>query len=95
MLYRSDYHPVRLRKARTRTLIQAAGLLEKAGLFECVGLEMGDDLQKDPETFEGAATLMGAFLSLCDTFHSQESEAQKLLWAARGKHALAKGKETL
>jgi hypothetical protein len=95
MLYRSDYHPVRLRKARTRTLIQAAGLLEKAGLFECVGLEMGDDLQKDPETFEGAATLMGAFLSLYDTFHSQESEAQKLLWAARGKYALAKGKETL
>ena len=95
MLYRSDYHPVRLRKARTRTLIQAAGLLQKAGLFECVGLEMGDDLQKDPETFEGAATLMGAFLSLCDTFHSEESEAQKLLWVARGKRELAKGKETL
>lgn len=95
MFYRSEYHPVRLRKARIRTLIQAGGLLEKAGLFECVGLEIGDDLQKDPETFEGVAILMGALLSLYDTFHSEESEAQKLLWAARGKRELAKGKETL
>jgi hypothetical protein len=94
MLYRSEYHPAQMRKARTRTLIQAGGLLEKAGLFECVGLETGDDLQKVPETFEGAAILMGAFLSLYDTFHSEESEAQKLLWAARGKRELAKGRET-
>lgn len=95
MLYRSEYHPAQMRKARTRTLIQAGGLLEKSGLFECVGLETGDDLQKDPETFEGASILMGAFLSLYDTFHSEECEAQKLLWAARGKRELAKGKETL
>lgn len=95
MLYQSEYHPVRLRKARTRCLIQLGGLAEKADLLECIGLEIGDDLQKDPETFEGAAILMGAFLSLYDTFHSEECEAQKLLWAARGKRELAKGKATL
>lgn len=81
-----------MRKARTRTLIQLGGLIEKAGLLDFLELETGQDLQKDPATFEGAATLMGALLSLKESFSSEEADAQKILWASRGKKELAKGK---
>ena len=76
-----------LRKSRTRTLIQAGGLVEKAGLLGQLNIHLGDDIQKDELHFDAAATLMGAF---CDLFQTlQEDSAQKLLWRERGKKALA------
>ena len=92
MEYRDETNSRKMRKARTRTLIQLGGLIEKAGLLDFVELETGQDLQKDPATFEGAATLMGALLSLKESFLTEEAEAQKMLWASRGKKELAKGK---
>jgi len=94
MVYRNGNNPRNQRKARTRTLIQLGGLVEKAGLLEFVELETGQDLQKDPETFEAAATLMGALLSLKESFLSEEAQAQKMLWASHGKRELAKGNTT-
>jgi hypothetical protein len=90
MMYRGESHSANMRKARTKTLIQAGGLLEKAGLLECVQLEAGQDLQKDPATFESVALLMGALLSLTEIFTAEDAEAQKMLWTVRGKQALAK-----
>ena len=80
------------RKARTRILIQLGGLIEKAGLLELLELEVGQDLQKDPETFEAVSTLMGALLSLRGAFLTEDSNAQKMLWKERGKKALTERK---
>ena len=76
------------RKARTRTLIQLGGLVEKAGLLSFLELEVGQDLQQDPDTFEGVSILLGALLSLRPSFLDEEAEAQKMLWCSRGKEAL-------
>ena len=38
-------------RARTRTLIQAGGLLDVSGLLSLCNLETGNDLQGDPESF--------------------------------------------
>ncbi|GAO98032.1 hypothetical protein Cva_00675 [Caedimonas varicaedens] len=53
-------------------------------------LEAGQDLQKDPTAFESVALLMGALLSLKEMFHDEDAQTQKMLWAVRGKQALAK-----
>ena len=92
LAYRSSNHPRNERKARTRTLIQLGGLIEKAGLLDLVELETGQDLQKDPETFDAAATLMGALLSLKEAFLSEEAQAQKMIWKVQGKKELATAK---
>lgn len=76
------------RKARTRTLIQLGGLIEKSGLLDLLDIEAGQDLQKDPDTLDAAATLMGALLSLQETLHLEEAETQKMLWRLQGKKAL-------
>ena len=88
--YRSEGHPGNERKARTRTLIQLGGLIEKSGLLPLFDLQTGDDLQKDPETFEGAATLFGALLSLKEEIQLEDADACKTLWNIRGKENLAK-----
>jgi hypothetical protein len=51
-----------LRKARTRTLIQLGGLVEKSGLMEFFGLEPGDDLQQNLEKKEEVFALLGSLL---------------------------------
>ena len=76
-----------LRRAQTRTKIQIGGLVHKAGLLEPLGINPGDDLQKDEQNFDNVATLMGAFLDLVGPL--QNDAAQKLLWKERGKKALA------
>jgi hypothetical protein len=76
-----------LRKSRTRTLIQAGGLVEKAGLLALLNIHLGDDLQKNELHFDAVATLMGAFCDLSQTL--QGDNAQKLLWRERGKKALS------
>lgn len=53
-----------LRKARTRTLIQAGALLEKAGLLNEFSIELGTDLQKDIECKDQVHALFGALLEL-------------------------------
>lgn len=47
------------RQARTRTLIQAGGLLNLTGYFAFCGIEEGQDLQLDLETRDKAAVLLG------------------------------------
>lgn len=76
------------RRARTRTLIQLGGLIEKAGLLDQLDLETGQDLQKDFDTVEAAATLMGSLLFLKEFFQGEEAETHKMLWQMRGKEAL-------
>ena len=51
---------MQFRKARTRTLIQLGGLVEKSGLLEPLNITPGDDLQKDVEHLESTAILTGA-----------------------------------
>jgi hypothetical protein len=51
------------RKSRTRQLVQAGGLLHKAGLMDAFLIEPEDDLQ-DYENRDKAARLLG-FLSMC------------------------------
>lgn len=47
------------RKMRTRTLIQAGGLLSLSGYLAFCGVEEGEDLQLDLETRDKAAMLLG------------------------------------
>ena len=79
-----------LRKARTRTMIQLGGLLEKSGLLDDLNLAPGDDLQKDPDCFDSAAILMGALHELRAILYTEEAEAQKILWRERGKEMLGR-----
>lgn len=76
-----------LRKARTLTLIQLGGLVNKAGLLDPLDLHLGDNLQKDEQKFDAVATLMGAFVELLPML--LKDDTQKLLWKERGKKALA------
>ena len=71
------------RKARTRTLIQLGGLIEKAGLLPYFDLTLGQDLQKDEEIKDEVMALLGAFLSLKKDI--QEDQVSKILWKERGK----------
>ena len=87
---RGVHQEISLRKARTRTIIQAGGLIEKARLFTLLDLEMGQDLQRDPEAFDGVAVLMGALLSIQQDLLGEHASAQKLIWKNRGKDALAR-----
>lgn len=52
--------PTSFRKARTRTLIQLGGLLEKAGLMTEFNLSPGDDLQANPDIKRQVYALFGA-----------------------------------
>lgn len=79
-----------LRKARTRTLIQLGGLVEKSGLLEPLNLSVGNDLQKDIHCLESAAILMGALSDICATLHGEDAHGYKILWAEKGKEALAR-----
>ncbi|MBX9805238.1 MAG: conjugal transfer protein TraD [Alphaproteobacteria bacterium] len=51
---------MQFRKARTRTLIQLGGLVDKSGLLEPLNITLGDDLQKDYGHLESTAILTGA-----------------------------------
>ena len=77
-----------MRRARTRTLIQLGGLIEKSGLLDVLEIQLGQDLQKDAETINPVATLMGSLLSLCTLYQDEDSQTQKMLWQRRGKEAL-------
>jgi len=78
---------VSLRKARTRTLIQLGGLIEKANLLQPLDINLGDDLQKDESCFDNVATLMGALVEIYEPLRNDSS--QKMLWQENGKKVLA------
>lgn len=48
-----------MRRARTRTIIQAGSLLQMLGFFSFCGIEEGLDLQLDLESRDKAAILLG------------------------------------
>lgn len=52
------------RRARTRSLIQLGGLVEKAGLVETFGITLGADLQKDSAMKEPVAALFKVLLDI-------------------------------
>jgi len=51
-----------LRRARTRTLIQAGSILSLLGFFSLCGIEEGEDLQLDFEKRDKSAILLGILL---------------------------------
>ncbi len=75
-----------MRKARTRTLIQLGGLIEKAGLFDQFDLSLGQDLQRDEEVKEDVMVLLGALSSL--TQEMQRGDYSRDLWRERGIKAI-------
>lgn len=75
-----------LRRARTRSLIQLAGLMEKAKLLETFHIELGRDMQKDPEMREPVASLFKGLLVLNEIAESDEVSLQ--IWAAQGLEVL-------
>ena len=81
-------HSKQARRTRTRTLIQLGGLIEKAGLLTLLDLELGQDLQKDFDTVNATATLIGSLLYLKEFFQGEEAETHKMLWCVRGKKVL-------
>jgi len=74
------------RAARTRTLIQLGGLVEKAGLAERLGIHLGEDVQA--KHGEAASVLLGAFLATADALEGEGAETYRKLWALRGRRAL-------
>lgn len=78
------------RRARTRTLIQLGGLLEKSGIADLFGITLGQDLQRDDEISEEVAAIMGALVELKSSCGTEYFQQQKLLWAQKGKASLAK-----
>ncbi len=70
------------RRARTRTLIQLGGLIEKAGLLETTDIMLGADLQKDDDMHGPMLRLFGG---LCDLKKQAEDEPDLLrLWELKG-----------
>jgi hypothetical protein len=60
MLYKRKRSPERA--ARTRTLIQLGGLIEKVGLTDMFSIIPGEDLQSEISSLDKAATLYGFLL---------------------------------
>lgn len=83
-----ELHSRDFRRARTRSLIQLAGLMEKAKLLETFHIELGRDLQKDPTMKEPVASLFKGLLVLNEMATS--SEVNLALWAAQGLEELRK-----
>jgi hypothetical protein len=77
-----------LRRARTRSLISLGGLVKKSGLLETFDIELGRDLQKDPEVREPVAALFRGLLVLNEMANS--SEVSLSLWATQGLEKLRK-----
>jgi len=74
------------RAARTRTLIQLGGLVEKAGLAARLGIRPGDDVQA--QHGEAASVLLGALLAASEALESPAAETYRKRWGLRGRRAL-------
>jgi len=76
------HSPSSLRKARTRTLIQLGGLIEKSGILPYLNITIGDDLQLQEDLKESVDILLG---SLVDVKQSIEHDpAYKKLALKKG-----------
>ncbi|MDP1975120.1 MAG: conjugal transfer protein TraD [Alphaproteobacteria bacterium] len=72
-----------LKRARTRTLIQIGGLIEKSGFLEKIGIQLGDDLQNDETLFDKASILLGAVYELNSEIRDHEQQLN--IWRDKGK----------
>jgi predicted chitinase len=70
------------RRARTRSMIQLAGLMEKAGLVETFGVRLGLDLQRDPEQKHQVATLYKGLVELNQM--AQSNDVHHPTWSIQG-----------
>jgi hypothetical protein len=70
------------RRARTRSLIQLGGLIEKAGLLDDFSIELGADLQKNEDMKRPVTALFGALLEIRDMLHQDPASVD--LWALKG-----------
>jgi len=77
-----------VRKARTRQLITAGGLLQKSGLLEVFHINPDDDLQ-DYENRENAAALLGFLIESYQKNDFDELNLER--WRIRGGRALKSG----
>lgn len=82
--------PTTFRKARTRTLIQLGGLVEKSGLLDLLDLPLGADLQRDGEVQRGAAVLLGALLQVAKDLRAEP--CTQTLFFERGMSAMEKSR---
>lgn len=87
--YSDGNRAIDYRRARTRGLINVGGLLNKAGLVELFGIDLGIDPQTDSETFEGISALYGALLEFKASIDPENFNQQKMLWSQKGKAYLA------
>lgn len=75
-----------LRKARTRTLIQLGGLVEKSGLFKALGIIPSSDMQKDETMKLLSLGLLGGFINMKKEFEYNQSVLQ--IWQFKAKQYL-------
>jgi len=77
------------RRARTRTLIQLGGLVEKAGLSKLFDIKLGSDLQLETTESAKAATLLGLLLESKESaIHKLEENQQLSIWNNNGLQTL-------
>ena len=76
------------RKARTRTLIQIGGLVDKSGLLNLLDIELGEDMEQYIPSLNKAATLLGFLISAIGS--SDVNDSNKEDWLHLG---LSKMKE--
>ncbi|USO01584.1 MAG: conjugal transfer protein TraD [Alphaproteobacteria bacterium] len=72
----------KFRKARTRTLIQIGGLVEKSGLLDRLSISLGQDLQRDNALRDEVLVLLGALSSLEEEMG--RGDYSRNLWKERG-----------
>ena len=82
------------RKARTRTLIQIGGLVVHCGLTDLLSIQMGEDLQKDPQSRDKAVTLLGIFLKAFENFPNPLSDQMRESLKVKGLLSLSLKAET-
>jgi hypothetical protein len=78
-------HPANERRARTRTLIQLGGLIEKAGILDRLEIPLGSDLQQDTDLKNNVMVLMGILTDVRQNL--DENLYSKTLLLQRGKEA--------
>ena len=79
---------LRHRRARTRTLIQAGGLLNLSGLLQICQIEEGDDLQLNFGSLDKAAVLLGILLDTADAISDPPDAGQMEAWRELGTRLL-------
>lgn len=60
------------RKARTRTLIQLGGLVDKSQLTHFLKISLGTDLEKDEPSREKACVILGILLDAHEKLHNDK-----------------------